>query len=101
MKLAQSLGEEFYGQGHPLMSLTGISSLVSALTSNLFTIGGGIFVFVIIFAGYNMLTAAGDERKFETARNYLTAGVVGAVLLAAAWLIIYILEAMLGTSIIS
>ena len=50
MKLAQSLGEEFYGQGHPLMSLTGISSLVSALTSNLFTIGGVIFVFVIIFA---------------------------------------------------
>lgn len=46
---------------------------------------GIIAVGLIIWAGFNWMTAAGNEEKIEKAKKTLTAAVIGLVIILAAW----------------
>ena len=50
----------------------------------------GIIVFVMIFfAGFKWFTAAGNTAKVNEARSQITNAVTGAIILLAAWIILY------------
>ena len=50
----------------------------------------GIAVFVMIFyAGFNWFTAAGNTAKVNEAKGQVTNAILGALLLLAAWIILY------------
>lgn len=98
--LALDIGGSFF-QGHPyLTTLTGLSELVSVLSSNLLVIAGVILIFAIVFAGISMISASGDPQAFARARNMLTAAIIGFVLVVSAWLIVGVVEFSSGVDII-
>lgn len=50
---------------------------------------GIIAVVIVLFAGFQWMTAGGEEDKVKTAQQRLIQGAVGIVLIVAAWIIAY------------
>ena len=50
---------------------------------------GIIFLVLIIYAGYNWMTAAGEEEKVTKAKETLTRAVIGLIIIVAAYSITY------------
>lgn len=50
---------------------------------------GIIFLVLIIYAGFNWMTAQGDEEKVTLAKNTLTRAIIGLVIITAAYSITY------------
>ena len=48
---------------------------------------GVIFLLLILYAGFNWMTAAGDEGKVETAKSTLTRAVIGLIIIISAYAI--------------
>ena len=61
---------------------------------------GGIIAFIfLILGGFKYLTAGGDPKKVEQARNTLTYAILGLVLLLLAWFILYFVEEFTGVKV--
>lgn len=99
-KLAINIGEYFFGGGHFLRSLPGVGQLVSALTSNAMVIAGVIFLVLIIIAGFRFISAGGDPGKIAQAWQVITYAIIGFVVVVASYLIIRVVEAMLGLNLL-
>ncbi len=50
---------------------------------------GIIFLILLIYAGYNWMTAQGDEDKVEKAKSTITRAIIGLVIITAAYSITY------------
>lgn len=94
--IGQSLGVPTF-----LQSLTGVGRLVSVLLNNAIIVAGVIFLILIIVAGYNMLTAAGNTQKYQQAMQIITTAVIGFILVIAAYLIVRLIEVMFNIHILS
>jgi hypothetical protein len=99
--IAFNIGDVFLGDGdHYLKELTGAGSLMSTLLSNAIVIAGLVLIFIIIIAGIQMISGSGDPQKVARARQILTAGIIGFILIVAAFFIVRIIESSFGVSII-
>lgn len=75
--------------------LTGtIGKLISALLSVL----GVIFLVLIIWAGFTWMTAQGDPKKVDKAKDILITSVVGLIILLSAYAISNFVITTLGTA---
>jgi len=83
------------GQYDHFLSKTGFSA-----TEDVGTIMGGviqgflsllsiIFIVLLLYAGFNWMTASGDEQKVEKAKDTITKAVIGLVIIIAAFSITY------------
>lgn len=82
-----SAGARSWGAGlTPENSLPGIIQVVISAFLGLL---GIIFIVLIIYAGFNWMTAQGDEEKVTLAKNTLTRAVIGLVIIIAAYSITY------------
>ncbi len=71
---------------------TDLPAFISSVYSFALTVVG-IAVFIrILYAGFLMLTAAGNSSKFGDAKNKMQNAVIGAILLFSAYLILYIIN---------
>jgi hypothetical protein len=96
-----SISNSFFGTpGHFLTTLPGLGQLVSILLSNAIMIAGVVLIFLIIIAGFYMLSGSGDPQKIEQGRNIITAGVIGFIIVATAFLIVRFVERTFGISIL-
>lgn len=68
---------------------TGLAEIVQYVISAFLGLLGIIFVVLIIYSGYNWMTAAGDEEKVTLAKNTLTRAVIGLIIIVAAYSITY------------
>lgn len=60
---------------------------------------GIIAVIIILVGGFQWMTAGGDESKIESAKKLMTAGVIGLVIVLAAWgITVFVLNAMLNAT---
>ncbi len=84
-----------------LTELSGLGTLASVLLSSAIVIAGLILLFLIIFAGFNMLSAQGDPQKFQQAQNILTYAVLGLILIIASYFIVRIVEQSLSINILN
>lgn len=79
-----------------------ISSL-ETLFSNVLSVAaafGGILLFIIIMvAGFKFVTSGGNPKAVESAKNTLTYAIIGAVLLASAYLIILLIQQFTGANL--
>ena len=50
---------------------------------------GIIFVIIIVLAGYNWMTAGGNEDKVEKAKNLISRSIIGVLIIVAAYAITY------------
>ena len=99
--IAFELGEAFFGTaGHFLSQLTDVGVLASILLSNAIVVAGIVLIFLFIFAGIQMISGSGNEQKMEQARAIMTAGVLGFILVVAAYFIVRLVESSLGISIL-
>ena len=92
----QDLGD-LYTPGKELGgSAAQISTLLSPILSNVLIFSGIFAFFVIIFAGFTYITGGGDKNKIAQAQNMLNYGIVGLVLVVAAYLITRLIGAVVG-----
>lgn len=82
-------------------SLSGItiSSLISALIVLILVVAAVVFFVMLLIGGIRWMTSGGDKAATETARNQITAALVGLVIVFAAWAILSLIDAFFGVNI--
>ncbi|OGL59753.1 hypothetical protein A3E96_02640 [Candidatus Uhrbacteria bacterium RIFCSPHIGHO2_12_FULL_46_13] len=77
-----TLGEQFgLGTG------TDVKGAIINIIKFLLTFLGLIAVIIVLYGGFQWMTAAGNEEKITSARSTLTAGLIGLVIILAAYAI--------------
>ncbi len=101
-EIAFNIGDSFFKTpGHFLTKLTGIGTLASILFSNAIVIAGIVLIILFIIAGIQMISGSGEPQKIEQARNIITAGIIGFILVIAAYYIVKLVELSLGINLFS
>lgn len=67
----------------------GVGSLAATIISALLSLLGIIFLGLIIYAGYNWMTASGDEEKIKKSKDTIMRAVIGLVIVLSAYAITY------------
>jgi len=100
-KISFDIGRAFFNEdGHFLSRFTGIGTLVSVLLSNAIVVAGIFLVFIIIISGINMISGSGDAQKIDQAKQVLTAGIIGFIVVVIAFFIVRLVESSLGVNIL-
>lgn len=68
---------------------TTVGSVVAMVIKAFLALLGVIFVILLIVAGFNWMTAAGDEEKINKAKDTIKAAVIGLIIIAASYSITY------------
>ena len=75
------------------------NKLVTIVIAFLFIIASLAFFFMLILGGIKWITSGGDKGKVESARSQITAGLIGLVIVFAAWAILNIIENFFGVNL--
>lgn len=71
---------------------TNLASLVNEAQRFIFPIAGIILLVFLIWGGFDFLTAMGDPKKAESARNKITYALLGFIIIFAAYWIVQLLS---------
>jgi hypothetical protein len=82
-----------------IATIDGFETLFSNVLSVAAAFGGIILFIIIMVAGFKYLTSGGNPKSVESAKNTLTYAIFGAVLLAAAYLIILLIQNYTGANL--
>jgi len=74
---------------------TTVGGVVAMVIKTFLALLGVIFVLLLVIAGFNWMTAAGDEEKINKAKDTIKAAVIGLIIIAAAYSITYFVFANL------
>ena len=99
-KIAVSIGDSLFGGWHWLRSLPNVGVLVSILLSNALVIAGIVFLFLIVFAGFNMIAGAGDAQKTQKAQQTITTGLIGFIIVLFAYFVLRFFEYLFGITLV-
>lgn len=75
------------GAGYTDATETSLFDIVGTVISALLALLGVIFVLLIVIAGYNWMTAQGDEHKIDKAKDTIRAAIIGLIIVAGAFAI--------------
>jgi hypothetical protein len=78
-----------------------IENIISMVLGFLTVVAGLAFLIYFIIGGLNWVTAGGDEKKVETAKNYMTNGAIGLIVIVAGYAIAWIVGNVLGIDILN
>src|SRR5688572_15474191 len=67
---------------------TDIGELINKLLNFVMVLGALLVFMYLIWGGIEWITSGGDKGKTESARNKITAAVIGLIVLAASWAIL-------------
>jgi len=95
LKTIYAPAEPFVGEGKDTLS-----TLINPLIYNILIISGIIAFGTIIVAGFSFVSAGGDKGKTAQASQALTYGIIGLVVVAAAFLITRLMGSILGFNFI-
>lgn len=73
-----------------------IGPLVQKLIQFAFGLSAILTFAFLIWGGIEWITSGGDKQKYESARNRITAALVGLAIVAAAWALMNIVTNLLG-----
>ena len=77
-------------------AVTGPEGMISLVITTALTFVGVVFLGLAIYAGYNWMTAQGEEEKVTKAKDTLTAAIIGLVIVIAAYAISWYVIDVLG-----
>ncbi len=84
----------------PATSLGGsnakLANLITPLIKNALIVSGLVAFMVIIFAGFNYISGAGDKNKLAQSTQMLNYAILGLIVVTSAFLIVRIIGAVLG-----
>lgn len=66
---------------------TGLAEVIGMIINAGLSLLGVIFVVLIIYAGFNWMTASGDESKIDTAKKTLSRAIIGLIITAGSYAI--------------
>lgn len=69
-----------------------IGSIISALIRLVMVIAALVFFFILVIGGIKWIASGGDKAQTESARNQITAALVGLVIVFAAWAIVALIN---------
>lgn len=84
----------------PLGGLT-IPNLISALIRLTVVVAAIVFFFILVVGGIKWIASGGDKAQTESARNQITAALVGLVIVFAAWAIVALINTFFHIDIFS
>lgn len=73
-----------------------VKTILNPLIANTLVISGLVAFFVILFAGFMYISGAGDKAKLTQSTQMLTYGILGLVIVVAAYLVTKILGTVIG-----
>ena len=82
-----------------LGSLT-FPQIVGGFINLLLLLAAIVFFFILVIGGIRWITSGGDKANTETARNQITAALVGLVIVFAAWAILQLIQVFFGITLI-
>lgn len=85
----------------PNPELTSFGPLVNAIVRNAFMFAGLISFILLIVGGFQIIVAAGDEKKMEQGKAAMTGAVVGLLVVFGSFWIVQIIEVITGIHILS
>lgn len=95
LDMLNQLGRAVYG----VDSVRSIPEIVGRLINIFLSVLGIIFIFLIFYGGYNWMTAMGAEEKIKTAKQTITAAVIGIVIIIAAYAITrFVITQLIGAT---
>ncbi|MGB6838808.1 MAG: hypothetical protein WBD86_03680 [Microgenomates group bacterium] len=97
---ADDISLEPTGEFSALKDLT-IGGMVSGFIRLILVIAALVFFFILVIGGIRWIVSGGDKTNTETARNQITAALVGLVIVFAAWAIVQLINTFFGIDIFS
>ncbi|MDD5527927.1 MAG: hypothetical protein PHO56_03030 [Patescibacteria group bacterium] len=80
------------------VSVTNVAGIVGTIITAALSLLGIIFVVLLIYAGFQWMTAEGNEEKIEKSKHTITRAIIGLAIIIAAYSITYfIFNALSGT----
>jgi hypothetical protein len=79
----------------------GFGDILSTILSGVMAIAALMLLLYLIWGGIEWITSGGDKAKTEKARNRMTQGVIGIVVLAATLAIFTMVQSFLGLSLLN
>jgi hypothetical protein len=73
-----------------------LSTLINPIISDVLILSGILALGTILLAGFAYISASGDKTKTEQASQTLTYGIIGLVVVVAAFLVTRLMGAVLG-----
>ncbi|MBI2551006.1 Ig-like domain-containing protein [Candidatus Uhrbacteria bacterium] len=99
--LAQSSALEQVGTQATLLGQRPLIEIIELLILAFLSIIGIIAVVMILYAGYVIMTSAGDARRVEQGRNVLKNAVIGLIIILASWAIVVFIFRLLGVNVLT
>lgn len=85
----------------PNPGLTSFGILITAIVKNSFVLAGIISFILLIFGGFNVIVAAGDEKKAQQGKAAITGAVTGLLLVLGSFWLVQIIEVITGLKLLS
>lgn len=87
--------------GFKYTSDAGVGAILNTAMPIVIGLAGLGLLLMIIFAGYTLMTSAGDAKKMEEGKQRLTFAIMGFFIVFGAYWLVQILGIMFGTNITS
>ena len=81
-------------------ALTQVAGTISAIIGFMTVAAGIWFMFEMLFSGYEWISAGGDAKKLEGARQRLTHGFMGLLIVVGSWALLAVTGQFLGYDIL-
>jgi hypothetical protein len=75
-----------------------VGSIIAIVIKAFLGMLGIIFIILMVLAGYNWMTAAGDEQKVEKAKDEIKRAIIGLIICTSAYAISYFVFKALGNT---
>jgi len=83
----------------PDMFFTDIGQMINKALNFVMVLGALLVFMYLIWGGIEWITSGGDKGKTESARNKITAAIIGLIVLASSWAILMLILGFLGTDL--
>ncbi len=85
-----------YLEGHPWLDISDINTIIPGLINLILVVAGVVFIFLILTAGVQWMTAGGDKEALSSAQKRLTSALIGITIVFSAWAIISLVQNFFG-----
>lgn len=86
-------------EGFDVITGADLGSWISWFVTIILIIAGLLFFFMLVIGGIRWITSGGDKGSTESARNQITAALIGLIIVFAAWAIVSLLGNAFGIEI--
>lgn len=83
----ESVGSEFGPYTEEVEHEYSIAKIIGLIINTVISLLGVLFVSLIVYAGYNWMTAAGDEAKVTKAKDTIRRAIIGLIIVVSAFAI--------------